>query len=226
MNYLLMVLSLFPTFARADGIVERRIWIETAVKQLQEDTCTPEVKAWHCAFPDRIHCGKVLKELFTASCSTNLVPDLPEYIDGPETKAQAMKLITDCLTTEMAKKYLLPLTREKMEDYNICTGAVARSKPMNPMLLKALDFSKTQTKNTCAAGGFMRKCFSLPQGTCDDSLSHQQLDCTMKMEKEGVTPKDEGAADEVGRKITDCAVQAMRKSLDATRKRAKDKDCE
>jgi hypothetical protein len=172
-KYLLIALLLGSvSSAHADGIIERRIWIETAVKPLQDETCTPDMKAWHCAFPDRIQCGKVLKELFTASCSTNLVPDLPEYIDGPESKAQATKLITDCLTTELAKKYLLPLTREKMEEYSVCTGAVARSKPMNPMLTKALDFSKIQTKSTCATGGFMRKCFSVSQAACDEALGH------------------------------------------------------
>jgi hypothetical protein len=227
MKYLAIALLLAPfSSARADGIVERRIWIETAIKPLQEDLCTPDVKAWHCAFPDRIQCGKVLKELFNASCSSNLVPDLPEYIDGPESKAAAMKLVTNCLTTELAKKYLLPLTREKMEDYNVCTGAVARSKPMNPMLTKALDFSKVQTKSTCNAGGFMRKCFSLSQGSCDEALAKEQLDCTMKMEKEGVTPKDDSGAEETGKKVTDCAVQGLRKALDATHKRLKDKDCE
>jgi hypothetical protein len=48
----------------------------------------------------------------------------------------------------------------------------------------------------------------------------------MKMEKDGVTPKDETGAEEAGRKVTDCAVQGMRKTFDATHKRLKDKDCE
>lgn len=226
MKFLVALLCLAPILAHADGIVERRIWIDTAAKHLQDDLCTPNVKLWHCLFPDRVQCGKNLKELFTASCGSALLPELPEYIEGPETAAQANKVVTDCLTAELTKKYILPLSREKMEDFNVCTGAVARSKPMNPQLQKALDFSKTQTTATCATGGFMRKCFSLSPAGCADTLSRQQLDCTMKMEKEGVSPKDAASTEEAGRKVTDCALSNMRKALDATHKRAKDKDCE
>jgi hypothetical protein len=226
MKRFLIFLMLVPPLAQADEIIERRNWIENSIKPLQEELCMPEVKLWHCLFPERAQCSKVLKEFFTTSCSTAIVPDLPEYIDGPETKAKANKVVTDCLTTELTKKYILPLSHSKMDEFSECTGAVPRSKPMNPYLVKALEFSKSQTMSTCAADGFMQKCFTLSEAACNEILQRQQLDCTMNMEKEGVAPKDDLAAQDSGRKATDCALSKMRTLLTATHKRAKDKDCE
>ncbi|MGZ3650171.1 MAG: hypothetical protein ACXVB9_05820 [Bdellovibrionota bacterium] len=219
-------LLLLSRLALAEGIVERRIWIESAIDTIKEEQCEDKIRTWRCLFSERTDCIKAMKAAFLP-CSTSVVPDLPEYIDSPETKAQATKVVMDCMTGELTKKYILALPRDKMDEYNVCTGVVARSKPLSANLQKAEDYSKTQTTATCATGGFMRKCFNLPQNVCNDTLAKQQHDCTMKMEADGVSvKKEESAIEEAGRKITDCALSNMRKALDATRKRIKDKDCE
>jgi hypothetical protein len=46
------VLLLAATAANAN-IVERRIWIETAIDTIKEDQCQDKMKVWRCIFPER-----------------------------------------------------------------------------------------------------------------------------------------------------------------------------
>jgi hypothetical protein len=208
------------------AIVERRIWIETAIDTIKEDMCQDKMKVWRCLWSDRAACIKVMKETFP-TCSGTVIPDLPEYIDSDETKAAAFKVVTDCMSAELGRKYVLPLPKEKMDEYNICTGTVARSKPLNPNLQKALDASKDIMKAHCNNGSFYRKCYSMPENSCREMLDKESLACTMKMEADGVSVKPEPEAiKETATTITNCTNAAMRKNLDSTHHKIKDKDCE
>jgi hypothetical protein len=222
---LILLALLFALPARA-AIVERRIWIEKAINSLKDDLCKDSVKQWRCLFPDRAVCVKAMQEAFVP-CSSNVIPDLPEYIDSPETKAQAEKVVTACLATELGRKHILALPREKLDEYNVCTGAMARTKPLNPRLLKALDYSKTLTAGHCSDGSYFRRCYGLSEKDCKDTREKQSLECTMKLETEGQIPKDqESAIQDSGRKITECLLAGMRKELDGKKKKSKAKDCE
>lgn len=227
---LITILSLASLFhaqpSRAEGsIMERRIWIERAGPPIFEEQCEDNQKRWRCLFKDRPACKKAIKDAF-ASCQGNVLPDIPEYIDSADSREKANKVVLDCITVEMTKKYILGLPKEKMDEYNVCTGAVPRSKPLSASLQKALDFSKSQTGASCAAGSYLRKCYSLAEGECKDLVAQQQQDCTMKMEADGATVKpDDGSIVEAGRKITDCALADARKKAGANRPKSKDKDC-
>lgn len=215
------------TLTASAAIVERRNWIETAAQPLKEEQCQDKMKTWRCVLPDAPACEEAFQVAYN-TCAQNVLPDLPEYIDGADTKAQANKILRDCMTTEVAKKYVLPLNKEKMEEYNVCTGVAARSKPLNPTLQKALVYSKTLMAANCANGSFYRKCYALPEGTCTDTVAKHALECTMKMEADGVGANlkgDETAVQETGRKIVECTLPALRKEFDGTRKKLKDKDC-
>ena len=225
-NFLFLLPLAYALSAEAPmALVDRRVWIETASKEIVDEQCDSSQKQTNCIFSKSADCKQELADIFPG-CAKNSLPELPEYIEGPETKAQAKKIISDCISTELNKKYVLSMSKERLEEYNICTGAAPRKKPLSANLQKALDFSKTQIARSCADGGFLRKCFSLPEGECKDRLELQQQQCTLKMEAEGISVKpDESSIQEAGRKITDCTLQEVRKSLDSTRKRLKDKDC-
>jgi hypothetical protein len=220
-----LTLFSFQTIAQAEGIIERRIWIEKAFEGIGDAQCSDKIKTWRCLFPYRENCMKELKVAYDA-CARNSLPELPEYIDGPETKAQASKVIVECITAEIAKSHIIQLSKEKMQEYNECTGAAARTKPFSPNLQKAQEFSGTQLGYTCSDGSYIRKCFTINEASCKDELNKGQRDCTMKMETEGISIKSEDSAiQEVGRKITDCALANLKKAVAGLKKKSSDKEC-
>ncbi|HEY8279653.1 MAG TPA: hypothetical protein VIH99_08520 [Bdellovibrionota bacterium] len=215
-----------PEFSHGEGaIMERRIWIERAGPPLYEEQCEDEQKRWRCLFKDRKACQKAIKEAF-APCQESVLPDIPEYIEGDHAKEQANKVVLECITVEMTKKHLLNMPKDRMDEYNVCTGTTQRAKPLSASMQKALDFSKLQTGASCANGSYLRKCFSLAESECRDMLAQNQQDCATKMEAEGPKLKDDDRViSDAGRQITDCALADTKKKAGASRPKSKDKDC-
>ncbi len=206
-------------------IMERRNWIEKAFEHIGDAQCDDKYKIWRCLFPAKNDCLKNLKDAY-GPCAKYSIPDLPEYINSSETKEQADKVIVSCMTIELSKKYILSLTKEKLTEYNECTGTAPRSKPLNPNMEKAMDFSKTQTGASCAEGSYLRKCFPLTDISCKDLVSKAQLSCTLKLESEGiVVKKEDSSIEEAGRKITDCALFDVKKAVAGSKKKSSDPDC-
>ncbi len=221
---LALALPFFQAHA-APNMIERRIWIEQAAKEIEEEQCEEKQKQWRCVFPDKQACIKAMREGGNY-CRVHVVPDLPEYVDGEDGLAKATKVVLECLALEFSKKHLVGMPKHKLDAYNECTGLTPRSKPLGVGFQKALDFSKTQTTFTCAEDGFIRKCFGLNDAACKDLVSKAQLDCTMQMEASGQKVKDEEPAiQEAGKKITDCALADARAAAAKARKKSKHKDC-
>lgn len=215
-----------PAAHAGPNMIERRIWVEQHTREIEESQCEEKMKQWRCAISDKPECLKQFKEL-GKYCRGQVVPDLPEYVDQNDgTLETATKVYVECLATEFSKKHILPMAKDKMDAYNECTGVTPRSKPMSPGLIKAMDFSKTQTNFTCNDDGYLRKCFGYSEADCKSLVSKAQLDCTMRWEAEGKKVKDEPAPiEEAGRKITDCALGDARALAAKTRKKATHKDC-
>ena len=227
MKSLIAAVLILPASAAmaAPNMMERRLWVEQQTREIEEGQCEEKMKQWRCAIPDKPACMAAFKES-GKFCRAHVVPDLPEYVDGAEGVAQATKVYVECLATEFSKKHILPMAKEKMDAYNECTGVTPRSKPLAVGFQKAMDFSKTQTTFTCHADGYLRKCFGYSEGDCGALVTKAQLDCTMKMEADGVKVKDEQPAiEETGRKITDCALADARAAAAKARKKAAHKDC-
>jgi len=205
--------------------VEWSVWAGTAIDTSKEDQCQDKMKVWRCIFPERVDCQKAMKEAYVP-CSQSVIPDLPEYIESAESKATATKVVVDCMTTELNKKYVLNMSHEKLDEYSICTGAVARSKPLNTSVQKALEYSKTLTAGHCGNGTFFRKCYGLSEQACKDAKEKESTACAMKMEAEGGLKSDEASIQEAGRKLTECTLQNLRKTIGASKPKSKDKDCE
>lgn len=221
----LLVFSASPALG-APNMIERRIWVEQQTREIEDSQCEEKMKQWRCAISDKPACMKAFKEAGN-HCRGQVVPDLPEYVDGSDgSYEKAVKIYVECLATEFSKKHILPMAKDKMDAYNECTGVTPRSKPMSPGLQKAMDFSKTQTTFTCHADGYLRKCFGYSEGDCGSLVSKAQLDCTMRWEAEGKKVKDEQPAiEEAGKKITDCALADARALAAKSRKKATHKDC-
>ncbi len=223
--FLQAFLSLYASAASAPGaMVERRIWIETAIGHIKEDMCKDNMKAWRCLF-EREKCPRAMENAF-ASCNPNVIPDLPEYIDSDESKERADKVVKDCMTSVLVKKYIAVLTKDKMDEYKVCTGVMARQKPLNPNIQKALDASKALAAPHCANGTYFRKCFSISDKECNNSLAKHHLDCSMKMEADGVKVNgDDTSVQEAAGMISECGRAAMRTEF-VVNKKSGGKDCE
>ena len=222
----LFLLSVFWSSTSHASIVERRIWIDSAAGSIKDELCGEKIKTWRCLFPKPSECKNAVHEAFS-NCSGKVLPDLPEYIQDEASKNQANQVVVGCLNEELARKHVISLPREKLDEYNICTGSVQKAKTLPPNLQKALDFSKSQTGGTCANGAFYRKCYNLSENFCMELLGKKQMGCVAKMEDEGVSVKsDDSSIQDAGKKITDCSLQELRKDLDVSRKRIKDKDCD
>lgn len=223
-----ITLSLFAsTQAFAMRIVERRNWLEKGVAETAIDQCKDEKKQWRCIFTERTACEAGMLELSKA-CKTSLLPDLPEYIDSAATKERAQKVVVECLSAEFTKKHLIGLSKEKMDDYNVCTGVAQRRRPLSPGIVKAQEFSSTQLVFTCAADGFLRRCHAgVNEGECKGLIDRVQTDCAMRFEDEGVKVGKDNTAQiqEAGKKITDCALADAKKELSATRPKSSRPDC-
>jgi hypothetical protein len=225
LSALLFLFSLAPT-AEAAPIMERRIWVEQKGKDVEKEQCEDSQKQWRCIFPVKKDCEGAMREL-GKYCGNHVIPDLPEYVDSEETTAKAKQVLIQCLALEFSKKHLIGLPKDKMTAYNECTGVTPRSKPLNPNLQRAMDFSKSQLSFTCAADGYMRKCFGYDEKDCNNMLSKTHLACTMRWETEGkkVAP-EEAAVQEAGKKITDCTLAEARATAAKERKKSAHKDCQ
>jgi|GEM_PF-5005430 len=214
------------SLAAGPNMMERRIWVEQAGNEIENDQCGEKQKQWRCVFPDKNECIKAMREA-GKFCRGHVLPELPEYVDGEEGLAQASKVLVECLSLEFSKKHLVGMAKDKLEAYNECTGVTPRSKPLSVGLQKAMEFSKTQTNFTCAGDGYIRKCFGYSEEDCKALLAKSQLGCTMKMEAEGKKVKDEEPAiQEGGKKITECALADARDAAGKARKKTSNKDCQ
>jgi hypothetical protein len=225
--YSLLFASIISHFSAAFGatMVERRIWIEHASKEIEDDQCGEKQKQWRCVFPEKNDCIREMREA-GKYCRVQVVPDLPEYVDGEEGLATAKKVVIECLALKFSEKHLVGMPQDKLAAYNECTGVTPRSKPLSVGLQKALDFSKTQTNFTCASDGYIRKCFGYSEADCKSLVAKSQQDCTMRMEAEGKKVKDEEPAiQEGGKKITECALADARDSAGKTHKKTNAKGC-
>ncbi len=224
--FLLAVFFSHPSAHSAPPMLERRIWIEQKAKGIEDKQCEDNQKQWRCVFPQKPDCLAAMREA-GAYCRANIVPDLPEYVDGVAGNAEAEKIVVQCLAVEFSKKHLIGMPKAKMDVYNECTGLTPRSKPLSAGFQKALDFSKTQTVFTCAESSFLRKCYGYSESECNALVSKAQTDCSMKAESDGPKVKDEPKAiQEAGKKITDCALAEARSTSVKSRKKSAHTDCE
>jgi hypothetical protein len=187
--------------------------------------CKDAEKAWRCLFPDQGKCYSAIVDIFSV-CNPNVIPDLPEYIDDADSLAKADKVVKDCMATALVRKYLVPLSKDKMDEYKVCTGMLPRQKPLNPNLQKAFEISKSNSLPHCASGTYFRNCFTVSEKECDDSITKHCQECSLKMESEGTSVKDdESSLQAAASKISECGFVAMKKEFEA-KKKSKGKDCE
>lgn len=223
-----MALSIFIAHTSAAApprLMERRIWIDKKAKEIEDDQCGDKQVQWRCIYPVKADCINAAREA-GKHCRVHVVPDLPEYVDGEEGEAKALKIVTECLTVQFSKKNLIGMPKATLDAYNECTGAVPRSKPIGAGFQKALEFSKTQTSFSCAEGSYLRKCFGYTEPECKSLMDKSQLTCTMRSEASGTKVKDEPkAVEEAGKKITDCALAEARNTSASSRKKSSHKDC-